>query len=168
MRTTPSQWSPPRLSPPSCKPGALPSSLSNHSAQPREAATQKKSLNQLSEEEGGRQRGENALETWLIEKKEKSDRILADCKVVTVTVLFLGWGEGEQTSFQGCSSWCETSWALSLRTGKDALLFFSQTEFNIVFNCFSKLYCQPCFTSNLPKFTLVNEKSGKVVCLIFL
>ena len=40
-----------------CKPGALPSSLSNHSAQPRGAATQKKrSLNQLGEEEGGRER----------------------------------------------------------------------------------------------------------------
>lgn len=40
-----------------CKPGALPSSLSNHCDQPRGAATQKKSLNQLSAEEGGRDGG---------------------------------------------------------------------------------------------------------------
>lgn len=50
-----------------CKPRALPSSLFNHSAQPRGAGTKKK-LKSTQRREGRERGGENALETWLIEK----------------------------------------------------------------------------------------------------
>lgn len=106
-----------------CKPGALPSSLSNHSSQPRGVATQKKrALNQLREEEGGKRERENALETQLIKKIEKewqNPNRLRSCDWKKC----FSWAGEKGWSFPGCSSWCETSWAQRQRTGRDELFF---------------------------------------------
>lgn len=63
LRTTPSHWSPPSANQ-EPYPAPCPTTLLSPEEQPH----RKKVLNQLRAEEGGREGGENALETWLTEK----------------------------------------------------------------------------------------------------
>lgn len=109
-----------------CKPGALPNSLFKHSAQPRGAATQKKSLNQLWREEGGRERGGRKRPGNFVDQEigKQWQNPLRQLSCDWKKSLFLGSGEGERTRFQGCSSWSEASWAHGRRTGKYPLFSF--------------------------------------------
>lgn len=88
----------------------------------RSSHSEKRALNQLSEEEGGKRERENALETQLIKKIEKewqNPNRLRSCDWKKC----FSWAGEKGRSFPGCSSCCETSCAQRLRTGKDELFF---------------------------------------------
>lgn len=102
-----------------CTPGALPSSLSNHSSQPRDAATHKKELQINSKKRRERRRGGKT--PWKLGWSRNRKRVTESTQTATSWLeetLFSGLGKGVRASSQGCSSWFETSWAQRLRTGK--------------------------------------------------
>lgn len=102
-----------------CTPGALPSSLSNHSSQPREVATQKEELQIKSKKRRERRRGGKT--PWKLGWSRNRKRVTESTQTATSWLeetLFSSWGKGVRASSQGCSSWFETSWAQRLRTGK--------------------------------------------------
>lgn len=98
----------------------------------RSSHSEKRALNQLREEEGGKRERENALEAQLIKKIEKEWQNPNRLRSRDWKKRFSWAGEKGQ-SFPGCSSWCETSWAQRLRTGKDELFFHLWLMFFDVF-----------------------------------
>lgn len=113
----------PQRSPPSANQEPYPAPYPTTLLSPEEQPLRKKNF-KSTQRRGGRERRErkrpgNSVDREKVKELQNPNRLQScDWKKC-----FSWAGEKERVGFQGCSSWCETSWAQRLRTGNDALFF---------------------------------------------